>query len=193
MEILKTVYLYRRLEQRKKQARRRQPIIPVWGNPGALFLHITKWKARMMLVWVWDECVGGKRTQTWECESNKPFFPKLPWSGLFYHYNRKEVKQRHKLGVLLLHSRARVTRGCKSSVSSIQILISKPIWGKKVFSKCLHSPLSSSLDSQPPSIPPSFIFSHNYFIYEYLMTVCKKSTFKSSFQNVPLSLIILMG
>lgn len=64
---------------------------------------------------------------------------------------------------------------------------------KKVFSKCLHSSLSSSLDSQPPSIPPSFIFSHNYFIYEYLMTVCKKSTFKSSFQNVPLSLIILMG
>lgn len=43
------------------------------------------------------------------------------------------------------------------------------------------------------SFPHPFIFPCNYFIHEYLMTDCKKSLFKSSFQNVPLSLIILMG
>lgn len=84
-------------------------------------------------------------------------------------------------------------RGGKSSISNIQILMAKPMWGKKLLKMFAQPSSPVLLIISPLQPPPSFIFPHNYFIYEYLMTVCKKSTFKSSFQNVPLSLIILMG
>lgn len=90
--------------------------------------------------------------------------------------------------------RASVLRGCKSWCSNSHTwATTNPVW-KSSLSRTLHNhPIQFPLLSAHFKFHHPFIFPHNYFIYEYLMTVCKKSICKSSFQNMPLSLIILMG